>query len=119
MTLTGQVFPILSGVATEEQVQRAFAAAQRHLRDKKIGGFRLNTDFGETPPPLGRAFAFAYGEKENGAFFSHMIVMFAYALYDRGFVQEGHDVLDSLYQMCRNADVSMFYSGLLEYCNGD
>ena len=30
-------------------------------------------------------FGFAYGEKENGAVFSHMTVMFAYALYQRGF----------------------------------
>jgi cellobiose phosphorylase len=119
MTLTGQVFPILSGVATEDQVGRAFAAAKRYLQDKKLGGFRLNTDFGDTPPPLGRALAFAYGEKENGAFFSHMIVMFAYALYHRGFVQEGFDVLSSLYEMCRNAEVSKIYPGLPEYCNGE
>ena len=34
-------------------------------------------------------FGFAYGEKENGAVFSHMTVMFANALYRRGFAKEG------------------------------
>ncbi len=119
MTLTGQVFPILSGVATAEQVQQAFAAARRFLQDKGLGGFRLNTDFGPNPPPLGRAFAFAYGEKENGAFFSHMVVMFAYGLYARGFVAEGHEVLSSLYRMASRTEVSRIYPGLPEYFNGE
>jgi cellobiose phosphorylase len=119
MTLTGQVFPILSGVAGPEQIERCFAAARRYLQDKKHGGFRLNTDFGDDPPPLGRAFAFAYGEKENGAFFSHMVVMFAYGLYKRGFVNEGHEVLSSLYRMCRNTDVANIYPGIPEYFNGE
>jgi len=59
MTLTGQVFPIMSGVATNEQAAQAFAAAKRYLQDKKLGGFRLNTDFKELQPALGRAFSFA------------------------------------------------------------
>jgi len=119
MTLTGQVFPIMSGVATDDQVRLAFLAAKRFLQDKKLGGFRLNTDFGDTPPPLGRAFAFAYGEKENGAFFSHMVVMFANALYQRGFVKEGFEVFSSLYRMCRQTDVAMIYPGVPEYFNGE
>ncbi len=119
MTLTGQVFPILSGVAADEQVERAFAAVKRFLQDKKLGGFRLNTDFGDAPPPLGRAFAFSYGDKENGAFFSHMVVMLAYGLYRRGFVMEGHEVLSSLYRMSRNAEVSKIYPGIPEYFNGE
>src|SRR4029077_10293916 len=62
MTLTGQVFPIMSGVATNEQVAQSFAAVKRYLHDKKLGGFRLNTDFKEIQLELGRAFSFAYGE---------------------------------------------------------
>src|SRR6185369_7813675 len=80
---------------------------------------RLNTDFGDIQLSLGRAFSFAYGEKENGAFFSHMIVMFANALYRRGFAEEGHDVLSSLYRMCLNADVAKVYPGMPEYFNGE
>ena len=119
MTLTGQVFPIMSGVASNEQVAQAFAAAKRYLQDKKLGGFRLNTDFKEPQMQLGRAFSFAYGEKENGAFFSHMAVMFANALYRRGFVEEGHEVFSSLYKMCMNADAAKIYPGMPEYFNGE
>lgn len=119
MTLTGQVFPILSGVAADEQIERMYVAARRYLQDRKLGGFRLNTDFGDTPPPLGRAFAFAYGEKENGAFFSHMVVMFAYGLYARGFVTEGYEVLSSLYRMGTDKETAKIYPGLPEYFNGE
>lgn len=119
MTLTGQVFPIMSGVATNEQVAQSFAAAKRYLLDRKLGGFRLNTDFKEIQPQLGRAFSFAYGEKENGAVFSHMAVMFANALYQRGFVEEGHEVLSSLYTMAMNAETAKIYPGLPEYFNGE
>mgnify|MGYP000411723003 CR=1 FL=1 len=41
-------------------------------------------------------FGFAYGEKENGAVFSHMTVMYANALYQRGFAKEGAKALDTL-----------------------
>jgi len=62
-----------------------------------------------------RYVGFAYGTKENGAFFSHMIVMYAYALYKRGFVQEGHDVLQSIYKMCVDTKNSKIYPGIPEY----
>jgi cellobiose phosphorylase len=119
MTLTGQVFPIMSGVATNEQVTQAYAAVKRYLFDRKLGGFRLNTDFKEIQPRLGRAFSFAYGEKENGAFFSHMVVMFANALYQRGFVDEGYEVFSSLYRMSMNAEAAKIFPGLPEYFNGE
>ena len=35
--------------------------------DPDVGGYRLNTDFGEVMFTLGRAFGFAFGHKENGA----------------------------------------------------
>ncbi|MDP2921833.1 MAG: cellobiose phosphorylase [Candidatus Omnitrophota bacterium] len=119
MTLTGQVFPIMSGVATNEQVIEIYKSAKKFLWDKKLKGFRLNTDFKEIQPELGRAFGFVYGEKENGAFFSHMNVMFAYALYKRGFVKEGFEVINSIYNMCLNASVSKIYPGIPEYFNSE
>ncbi len=119
MTLTGQVFPIMSNVATNEQVAQSFAAVKRYLHDKKLGGFRLNTDFKEIQLQFGRAFSFAYGEKENGSFFSHMVVMFANALYRRSFVEEGHEVFSSLYKMCMNAETAKIYPGMPEYFNGE
>lgn len=119
MTLAGQTFPIMGGVATLEQAREAFAAAKRHLKDAEHGGFRLNTDFGELRLDLGRAFSFIYGDKENGAFFSHMAVMFANALYQRGLVAEGEEVLFSLYKMAARSDRSKIYPGLPEYCNSE
>jgi cellobiose phosphorylase len=119
MTLTGQVFPIMSGIADDEQVKEIYRSAKKYLWDPKLRGFRLNTDFGGLYPALGRAFGFAYGEKENGAFFSHMNIMFAYALYKRNFVQEGFEVLDSLYNMCLNTSLSKIYPGLPEYFNSE
>jgi len=117
MTLAGQVFPILSGVAKDYHIREIYRSAKKYLWDRKLRGFRLNTDFGGIYPDLGRAFGFAYGEKENGSFFSHMNVMFAYALYKRNFVKEGYEVLDSIYRMCINTKLSKIYPGLPEYFN--
>lgn len=119
MTLTGQVFPIMSGVATTEQITEAYKSIKRYLWDPKIKGFRLNTDFKEIQPNLGRAFGFSYGEKENGAFFSHMNVMLAYAFYKRGLAKEGFEVINSICNMCLDANVSKIYPGIPEYFNSE
>ena len=119
MTLTGQVFPVMSGVAKDEQVKKIYKSAKRFLWDKKLHGFRLNTDFGKVYPEMGRAFSFIYGEKENGSFFSHMNIMFANALYKRGFAKEGYEVLNSIYKMSMNTNLSKIYPGLPEYFNSD
>ncbi|MFC1666469.1 GH36-type glycosyl hydrolase domain-containing protein [Candidatus Omnitrophota bacterium] len=119
MTLTGQVFPIMSGIATDYHIKEIYKSAKKYLWDPKLRGFRLNTDFGKIYPELGRAFAFSYGEKENGSFFSHMNIMFAYALYKRNFVKEGFEVLNSIYRMSINTKLSKVYPGLPEYFNSD
>jgi cellobiose phosphorylase len=117
ITLTGQVFPVMSGIATNEQVKTLFKNCKKYLQDREVGGFRLNTDFKQEQYALGRAFSFIYGDKENGAFFNHMAVMFAYALYKRGFAQEGYTVIDSIYQMAKNTEKSKIYPCLPEYFN--
>jgi cellobiose phosphorylase len=117
--LTGQTFSVMSGVATDEQIPLIFAAAKKYLQDKKRGGFRLNTDFGGEQHDLGRAFSFVYGEKENGAVFSHMAVMFANGLYRRGFVKEGFEVIDSLRRMSVETAESRIYPCLPEYFNAE
>jgi cellobiose phosphorylase len=119
MTLTGQVFPIMSGVATQEDIQGVVKSVRAFLKDKVLGGFRLNTDFGlDHYLDLGRAFGFAFGTKENGAFFSHMTVMYAYALYKQGFAHAGHEVLSSIYQMSNDTERSHIYPGVPEYFDG-
>lgn len=119
MSLTSQVFPIMSGAALDAQVRRVCASVRRHLRDPRLGGVRLNTDFGGEQHDLGRAFSFAYGDKENGAFFNHMVVMFAFALYRRGFVAEGWQALDSIRRMALATGTSRIYPCLPEYFDGD
>ena len=115
MTLTGQVFTLMGSLATEEQVLEIVRAADQYLYDSAVGGYRLNTNFGEILLNLGRAFGFAFGTKENGAMFSHMAVMYANALYQRGLIPEGYRVLDEIYQHCQNFTVSRMYPGIPEY----
>ncbi len=120
MTLTGQVFAIMSGMASPEEVEQIILSADEFLKDKKLGGFRLNTDFGlDHYLELGRAFGFAYGTKENGAFFSHMNVMYAAALYQRGFARAGYRVLQSIYRMAVDGARSKIYPGIPEYFDAE
>ena len=115
MTLTGQVFPLMGGIATAEQARQVVRAARAFLFDPKVGGYRLNTDFGEVLLNMGRCFGYAYGHKENGAMFSHMAVMYAYALYERGFGREGFTALDCIYRQCVDFTASRMYPGIPEY----
>ncbi len=117
MMLTGQVFAVMSGTATKEQIAEVVQAADKHLYDEKRGGYSLNTDFGEVKDDLGRMFGFAYGHKENGAVFSHMAVMFGNALYQRGFDTAGFKALDTLYRQAFDVEASKIYPGIPEYFN--
>ncbi|MGB8213299.1 MAG: cellobiose phosphorylase [Anaerolineales bacterium] len=117
MTLTGQVFALMGGVASDEQANEIVRSVDHYLYDARVGGYRLNTDFGEVLLNLGRGFGFAYGHKENGAMFSHMAVMYANALYQRGLVRQGYKVLDGIYQHCQDFFQSHIYPGIPEYIN--
>lgn len=117
MMLTGQVFTVMSGVATDEQVAEIAKAADKYLYDEAIGGYRLNTDFKEVKTDMGRLFGFAFGHKENGAVFSHMAVMYANALYSRGFAKEGYKAINTLYKHCADYHKSNIYPGVPEYVN--
>ncbi len=117
MTLTGQVFPIMMGVASTEQVNNAVKAVNRYLYDSVLGSYRLNNNFNELKLDLGRCFGFAFGHKENGAVFSHMAVMYSFALYRQGFVAEGYEVLKSLYDISTDFDRARVYPGIPEYIN--
>jgi len=117
MILTSQVFAIMSSVAKEWQVEKILKNIEKYLFDRKLKGIHLNTDFKEEQYNLGRAFSFAYGEKENGAFFNHMVVMLSFALYKRGFKMEGWRVLNSIYNMAMDTQRSKIYPCLPEYFN--
>jgi cellobiose phosphorylase len=117
MTLTGQVFALMSGIATDAQAAEIVRSANRYLYAPDLGGYRLNTDFGGVQQNLGRFFGFAFGHKENGAMFSHMAVMYAYALYRRGLVSEGYSVLEGIYRHCQDFELARIYPGIPEYVN--
>jgi hypothetical protein len=118
MKLQSQVFAIMSGGASDEQVVKTWASIKRYLKDRKLGGFRLGTDFRSLYMDLGRAFGFAYGDKENGAFFNHMVVMLSNALLKRGYVKEGREAFDSIYDMASN-DKAQIYPMIPEYFNNE
>jgi cellobiose phosphorylase len=117
MTLTGQVFPLMGGIATDDQVKDVISSVQNYLWDENVGGVRLNTNFHEILPDMGRCFGFAYGHKENGAMFSHMAVMYANALYKRRMAHEGFQVLDTIFRHCADFNKSKIYPGIPEYIN--
>ena len=119
MTLTGQVFPLMAGIAEPRQVEQVVRSVDRWLKDPVTGGVRLNTDFGGIQPDLGRAFSFAYGEKENGAVFCHMAVMYAYALYRLRRPDVGHKVWSALYGAATNSAVACVFPCVPEYFNAE
>jgi cellobiose phosphorylase len=116
MMLAPQVFAIMSGVADVKQIRRTWGSIQKRLKDQYLGGFRLNTDLRQPALDLGRAYGFAFGDKENGAFFSHMNIMLAYALYERGHIEEGAEVMDSVYRMA-SSEAALIPPVLPEYFN--
>lgn len=115
MMLTSQVFTVMSDTASDEELDHIIQAADRYLYSPEVGGYRLNTDFGEVKMDLGRMFGFAYGHKENGAVFSHMAVMYGYALYKRGRSEEAFKVISSLFTHCSDFEKSRIYPGIPEY----
>ena len=117
MTLTGQVFPLMGGIATSEQARDLRRSVEHYLFDQQLGGYRLNTNFHEVLHNMGRLFGFAYGHKENGAMFSHMAVMYAYALYQQDFVREAYRVLDTMYRHFVDFSTCRNYPGIPEYIN--
>lgn len=115
MSLSGQAFSVLSGIASPEQVRSIMASAERYLFSEQLGGNRLNTNFHELKLNLGRAFAYAYGHKENGSMFSHMQMLYIYALYTKGFASEAWRQCDALYRHCCDFEHARVYPGVPEY----
>ena len=117
--LTSQVFAILSGTASDEQVAQIVSAADKYLYRAEVGGYRLNTNFHEIKHNMGRMFGFAYGQKENGSVFCHMATMFANSLYRRGFAEAGYKVIRAMYDHVRDIDRAGIYPGIPEYIDGN
>lgn len=119
MMLTGQVFALMSRTAEPKQMEAIIKSADKYLYEKEVGGYRINTNFHEEKYDMGRMFGFAYGEKENGAVFSHMTVMYANALYQNDFVKEGYKAIQTLADTALCFETSRMYPGIPEYFNNE
>lgn len=119
MNLTAQTFAIMSGAASDQQVQRSFQAAKAILKDPNTGGYRLTTPLGPNLWNFGRGFAVAYGEKETGGAFNHMIVMFLNGLYRRGYVREAYEVFSTIYRLANDTEKAKIYPGIPEYISSE
>jgi len=117
MTLTGQVFSLMSGIASDQQTNDIIRSAGYYLYDENLKGYRLNTYFNDEELSLGRAFGFGYGHKENGAVFNHMAIMFAYALYRQKYASDAWKILNDIYIQSQDFKISRIYPGIPEYFN--
>jgi cellobiose phosphorylase len=114
--LTGQAMALLNGIATPKQAALLSNKTKHALFKKDLGGYQLNSLYEETSHPLGRAFYFAYGHKENGAVFSHMAMMYIYGLYDYGLHQLGQEGLAAILNQSL-VPSNQVYRGIPEYFN--
>ncbi len=115
MTLIGQVFNVMGGVASTEQIKKIIEASNDILFDENVKGYRLNSKLKEDLHNIGRFMGFGYGHKENGAVFEHMNVMYGNALYKRGFVKEGSVIIRGVYDYVNDIEKSKCLPGIPEY----
>jgi len=115
--LQSQVFPLMNGLTDKKETLKVLHTVDKYLGHKKTKTYRLNTDFLEPQINLGRAFSFSYGDKENGSIFSHMNVMFAYALLKNSLNDKAWDILNGLYTLSTDYETSKTFPNLPEYFN--
>ncbi|MDY0295636.1 MAG: hypothetical protein RBQ71_07520 [Acholeplasmataceae bacterium] len=114
LNLTGQAIALLSQTPTEEQAIKMADYTKKMLFEPSVGGYHLNTDYGRVLTEMGRAYGFAYGHKENGAVFSHMVMMYAYGLYQYHLIDEGREAWFTLLKQALNPESKVFV-GIPEY----
>jgi cellobiose phosphorylase len=115
MTLTGQVFPMMAHIASHKQIEQIIHTVNHYLYSDKVKSYHLNSRFGKNKMNIGRFMGFAYGHKENGAFFSHMTIMYAYSLIENGYVKAGEKVIDDLVDYLLDINKSKILPGIPEY----
>ncbi len=114
IALTGQAMALLAKTPSAEQATSIAAHTKAKLFNPNIGGYHLNTNYQKILTNMGRAFGFAYNHKENGAIFSHMVMMYAYGLYNYDLVELGREaVFELLYQAQKES--SHMLAGIPEY----
>jgi cellobiose phosphorylase len=114
--LTGQAMALLNEIATKEQAEALSKKTKDVLYKKDLGGYQLNSLYPMEKHPLGRAFYFAYGHKENGAVFSHMVMMYVFGLYNYQLKTHAHEGLMTILNQSMNP-LNQVYRGIPEYFN--
>ena len=98
------------GIKCAEEIAKKLGV--ENVKFEVVDAKKVDKFFKEEKFDLGRMFGFAYGEKENGAVFSHMAVMYANALYKTGHAREGYKVLRTLLDTAMDFDRSKMYPGI-------
>ena len=114
VNLTGQAIALLSQTPTEEQAIEMSEFTKNALFEEQVGGYHLNTNYHQVLSTMGRAYGFAYGHKENGAVFSHMVMMYAYGLYQYDLIHQGREAWYTLIKQSLKSDSKVFV-GIPEY----
>ncbi|MFA5471026.1 MAG: hypothetical protein WC219_03180 [Acholeplasmataceae bacterium] len=114
LALTGQAMALLSNTPSQDQAKKIAKYTKSKLFNPNIGGYHLNTDYKKVLTNMGRAFGFAYNHKENGAIFSHMVMMYAYGLYAYNLVDEAREAVFTLLKQAQK-DESQVLVGIPEY----
>lgn len=117
-SLTGQAIALLSQTPSKKQAKELSKITKQQLFDKAIGGYHLNSNYHQILTNMGRAYGFAYGQKENGAVFSHMVIMYAYGLYQYDLINLGHEAAFTLLKQSQNIK-SQVLLGIPEYFNNE
>ena len=116
VNLTGQAMALLSKTPSQEQAIEMVSFTKSKLYEISVGGYHLNTNQHHVLTNMGRAYGFAYGHKENGAVFSHMVMMYAYGLYQYDFIHEGREAWLTLIKQALKAEGKVLV-GIPEYFN--
>lgn len=114
MQLTGQAMALLGETPTQVMALKLVNKTKDMLFNPHIGGYHLNSNYEKVLTNMGRAYGFAYNHKENGAIFSHMVMMYAYGLYQYGFVKEGHEAFMTILNQSSQTS-SKVWAGIPEY----
>lgn len=114
LNLTGQAMALLSQTASHDQAVMLADTTREMLFSQPLGGYHLNSDYGKVLTNMGRAYGFAYGHKENGAIFSHMVMMYTYGLYQYNLVSYGREAFYALLDRAMHHE-SRVVAGIPEY----
>ena len=114
LSLTGQAMALLSHTPTKEQAMLIAKHTKEKLYNPNIGGYHLNSNHQKVLQHMGRAFGFAYNHKENGAIFSHMVMMYAYGLYEYNLSIEAREAAFKILHQSQKIE-SHVWAGIPEY----